>query len=77
MTTATMKNAADLKWGFEFGVEGVMSIKSTAEFLDKSEDTVWRLINAGHLRKGKPDSHSAKWMVCRRSVLNYLKAIER
>ena len=67
----------DLEWGYEFGCEGVMSMRATREFLNKSDDSVRRLMDANEIRWGRRDSKRSPIMICRRSVLNYLKRLEK
>jgi hypothetical protein len=64
---------ADRKFGYEFGAEGVVSLKTACEMLDMHRGSVWRLYKAGLIRRNNIRS---KPKFCRRSILNYLKSTE-
>lgn len=64
----------DQHWGYEFGVEGLMSLKAVRDFLSKSDDTIDRLVKARRLRRRKDGDHG--WgMFCRRSVTEYIRSL--
>jgi hypothetical protein len=63
---------ADRQFGYEFGCEGVVSMKAACELLDLHRVSVWRLSKQGLIRR-----NNARYpKFCRRSILNYLKSTE-
>lgn len=64
----------DAKWGFQFGVDGVMGTTQACEFLGGiSRDTLDRLAKDGLIRKGKIGSKVA---ICLKSARHFLSGLE-
>lgn len=69
------RSAADEKFGYEFSVDGLMSAEEAQTFLGGiSRRTLYRRVDDGKIRIGK---QSGKLVVCRRSVTEYAKSLER
>lgn len=67
-------SAADEQWGYEFGVDGLMSsAEAQKELGDISRQTLRRYWERGFIRKGRQPGRNK---FCRRSVVNYAKSIE-
>lgn len=64
---------ADLKWGYPFGVDGVVGSEAAAALLDCHRTTLYTLCNDGKIRRGKLNNR-AKF--CRRSITDYLRSLE-
>jgi excisionase family DNA binding protein len=69
----TALTGADKTWGFLFGVDGLLTLDQAQGFLGVSQRTVYRLLDDGVLRRGKV---RGKVVICKRSVLEYLKTVE-
>jgi len=77
MSQPTGPSLADLKWGFEFGIEGVMTTKDVCGFLSTNRTTLSRLVDEGRLRKGKRGENiKSRSVYCRRSVREYVRSLE-
>lgn len=77
MQLASTENLSltDERHGYEFGCDGLMSIAEARSFLGGiSDDTIESLFNAGSIRKARVNGRRIG--ICRRSVLEYLKAQE-
>jgi hypothetical protein len=80
MTTAKLAepmfgNAADEQWGYEFGIDGIMSLDKASEWLGSaSRSTLDRLTTDRLIRKGE---RRGSVVFCTRSVKNYAKSIEK
>ena len=65
---------ADKKWGYQFGVDGVMDVKTASAFLGNiSHDTLSRYAANGWIRKGKLHGRVG---FCTRSVKSWLSQRE-
>lgn len=77
MATATAKTGvspAEQRWGFPFGVDGLMTTAEACELLKVSRYVVYRAVNRGDIRR----SGEGKGMrLCKRSVQVYLRSLER
>jgi hypothetical protein len=69
---------ADLRWGYRFGVEGVVPIKEAARLMACSTRTVERRVQAGLLRRGyrMPGVPTSGAVICRRSLNDHLSQME-
>lgn len=71
---AMSTTAVERKWGFAFGVDGLMNLEEARQHLgNMSRKTVDRLAEACHIRRGKV---GARVVFCRRSVVEYVKTVE-
>ena len=67
-------SAADRKWGYEFGVDGLMSTDEAQAWLGGiSRRTLGRIMSEGSIRRGVG---RGKVVLCRRSVIEYAKSLE-
>lgn len=73
MNEPVILSIEDQRFGFRFGVDGVMRQGSVLEHLDVSRDTLERIVNDGYIRK-KFDVRSGRPIYCRRSVQLYVDA---
>lgn len=66
------------KWGYPFGVDGVVLLKEACETLATSEDTIYRLAEQGKLRLGRHAGNKkrGRTVVCKKSMVAYLNSIE-
>lgn len=71
--TDTTQRPANREYGYQFGVDGVMTVPQAMAFLACSRSTVYRLIKDGKIRRGKLGPAAR---ICRRSIANYLDGIE-
>lgn len=77
MTTATKKPAtspADQRWGFPFGVDGLMTTQEACDLLRVSRYVVYNAINRGDIRRS---GENKGMRLCKRSVQVYLRSQER
>jgi hypothetical protein len=66
---------ADKKWGYRFGVDGIVNPKDAAELLGKcSVETVERRIRDGDIRSGKDHG---RLVICKRSLTDYIAGLEK
>lgn len=70
---ATLNITAASEWGYEFGVDGVVTMSEAMTLLALSHDTIKRRAAEGRLRIGRDGGHVK---VCRRSISDYLRQIE-
>ena len=64
---------ADKHYGYELGCDGTLDREEAIAFLKVSRTSLWRLAQAGQIRKSKV---LGRVVYCRRSLLNYLKPNE-
>lgn len=77
MATATKKPAtspADQRWGFPFGVDGLMTTAEACERLRVSRYVIYEAIKRGDIRRS---GENKGMRLCRRSVEIYLRSQER
>lgn len=68
-------NEADEKFGYVFGVDGLLDAEATKTFLSLSDRQLNRLADEGHIRKGTlPGSHHR--VFCRKSIVDFSKRLE-
>jgi hypothetical protein len=66
---------ADKKWGYRFGVDGIVNTADAAILLGKrSVETVERRIAEGCFRSGKDHG---RLVICKRSLLDYIAGLEK
>lgn len=72
-------SGADAKYGYAFGVEGLMSLQAAMDHLDIGRTALMRLVTKGTIRagRGEGDAKQRRYRVCRRSVLDYCKTLEQ
>ena len=71
---AKIESAADKKWGWSFGCDGLMSFEQAQEYLGgMSRSSIDRHAEAGRIRKGR----SGKIYFCKRSVIEFAKSLEK
>lgn len=70
--------AANKKYGYSFGCDGVVNIAGAAELLGvSSENTVKKYADERRFRSGKHEGgECARNVYCRRSILDYLDSLE-
>lgn len=77
MATATkseLQSPASMRWGYEFGCDGIVSIREAAKMLGGvSLTTVYRRISEGLLRHGVDGGRA---IICRRSLTEYIASLE-
>lgn len=71
--TKTKLTGADKTWGFRFGEDGVVSVNEAMRILSVGRTKLYELFDDGKVRRGNIDR---KVIVCRRSILEYLKTVE-
>ena len=71
--TERPRTPADEQYGYAFGCDGMVSVKSAMAFLDVGRSTIYRLIDKGSLRKGRI---GPTVRICRRSLVNYATSRE-
>ena len=69
----TKSRPANEQFGYDFGVDGLMTIPQVMDFLACSKSTVYRLMYAGRIRRGKI---GPVVRICRRSLTEYANGIE-
>ena len=70
----TSSTPADRKFGYRFGVDGLMAQEEAIEFLgNPSLSTIDRRVEEGKLRRGKD---KGRVVLCRRSVVEYVASCE-
>jgi hypothetical protein len=68
-------NEADAKWGYRFGIDGVVSIEQAQSALaNASRNSINRRIADGLLRTGKD---VGRVVICKRSLTNYIAGLEK
>jgi hypothetical protein len=68
------ESPATKQWGYDFGVDGLLSAEEASEFLGKmSRASLYRLVEQGKIRKGRVN----KIYFCKRSVIEFAKSIEQ
>ncbi|WP_010587880.1 hypothetical protein [Schlesneria paludicola] len=73
-TTHKLETATDRKWGFPYGVDGLLSFEKTQELLGgMSRTSIERHVKSGLLRKGG----SGKVYFCKRSVYDFIRTLEK
>lgn len=71
----TSETESDRKWGYRFGVEGIVSLEEAAAMLAGcSTRTVERRIEQGLIRPGK---HGGRLVICKQSLLDYIASLEK
>jgi predicted DNA-binding transcriptional regulator AlpA len=74
--TTSDKKPADVRWGFAFGVDGVLTMKETCAALKTSRQTVWRLSTEGRIRQGNLRGPGTSVRYCKRSVDRFIQSLE-
>ena len=72
-TTKTGTSPADQRWGFQFGVDGLMTTPEACEFLKVSRYVIYALVKAGSIRRG---GQRKGMRLCKRSVQAYARTLE-
>ena len=75
----TTLGPADQRWGYAFGIDGVVSYAEARRRLgDMPERTFYKLLNTGVLRKGlrKRRWRRSGGIICARSLATYLASLE-
>jgi excisionase family DNA binding protein len=70
------KKPADVRWGFAFGVDGILTMKETCAVLKTTRQTVWRLANDGRIRRENLNGPGTSVRFCKRSVERYVQSLE-
>lgn len=69
-----LKTPADEKWGYQFGVDGLLSAEDACNFLGGCHrHTLDNYAADGKIRKGKSGN---RIVICRRSLEEYVSNIE-
>ncbi|MEQ8852866.1 helix-turn-helix domain-containing protein [Gimesia sp.] len=81
MTTAT-ESPADKKYGYTFGCDGVVDYSTAARMLGVCKRTVERYVENQdefkRFRVGRhPGKKNQKCVICRRSLNDYIRSIEK
>ncbi|MFG0332543.1 MAG: helix-turn-helix transcriptional regulator [Maioricimonas sp. JB049] len=66
---------SDQYYGYQFGCDGLLTVREVEDLLRVSRSTIWRMCADGTLRKGR-DEARRKVRICRRSVSEYIKSLE-
>lgn len=75
-TTTELLSEADKRFGYRFGVDGVMGFDEACTFMGNiSRDTLYRRIADELIRKGRHPKNGRS-VVCRRSVTSYVSKLE-
>jgi hypothetical protein len=69
-----LKTPADERWGYPFGVDGLMGTDEACRFLGGCHrHTLDNIASEGNIRKGKSGN---RIVICRRSIEDYVSSIE-
>lgn len=73
--TEEKTSPADERYGYQFGCDGVVSVRDAMEALGGvSKATIYRRFEEGLLRHGREKGRA---VVCRRSLREYLSGLEK
>ena len=74
LTFVNSESPADKAWGYEFGIDGLMSLDQVREFLGgMSRSAIERHVYSGELRKGR----KGRVYFCKRSVIAFASTFEK
>jgi len=68
-------NAADERWGYCFGCEGLMNASVASKFLSVSDRQLDRLAAEGHIRKGRMPANGHRTF-CKKSIGEFAQKLE-
>ena len=73
VTASETMSPAERKFGYPFGVDGVIGRKQAEQLLACHTATLYRLCQKGIVRRGRLGGRAR---FCRRSITEYLRSIE-
>lgn len=78
VTAKSTESPAEQKFGYQFGIEGLMTLKQAAAHLSVSRTTLFDLVDKGRIRVGRSpgEAQQRRYRFCKRSILDYCKSLE-